>query len=33
VALTVAGMTAERGVAAAAAHGLWRIAGQAGLLH
>ena len=33
MALAFAGITAERGVPAAAAHGLWRIAGQAGLLH
>ncbi len=32
-ALRVAGVIAERGVADAAARGLWRIAGQAGLLH
>jgi 2-dehydro-3-deoxygalactonokinase len=32
-ALALADVAAERGVADAAAHGLWRIAGQAGLLH
>lgn len=32
-ALRLAGITAERGAADAAARGLWRIAGQAGLLH
>ena len=32
-ALGAAGVTAERGAADAAARGLWRIAGQAGLLH
>jgi 2-dehydro-3-deoxygalactonokinase len=32
-ALAVAGVSVERGAADAAAHGLWRIAGQAGLLH
>ena len=32
-ALMIAGIAAERGAADAAARGLWRVAGQAGLLH